>query len=153
MRLPILILVTVTVAILLTYVNYVQLSPTTRCEPTAPASFRQPAASPSLQLNATSMSVVILWVNGSEPAWLRARQQRCLSFYRSLGEDASHCNDDYWRVSRAREVGELLFLLRSLERNAPYLLHDVIVVISEFVRPPRYLRTCLLYTSPSPRDS
>ena len=87
------------------------------------------------------MSVVILWVNGSEPAWLRARQQRCLSFYRSLGEDASHCNDDYWRVSRAREVGELLFLLRSLERNAPYLLHDVIVVISEFVRPPRYLRT------------
>ena len=56
--------------------------------PAAPCVATRPISPPSLQINASGMSTVILWVNGSEPAWLRAREWRCVSFYRSQHEES-----------------------------------------------------------------
>ena len=50
------------------------------------------------------------------------------------------CESGNWKLSRMRTIGELLFLLRSIDKNMPWFRGQVFIVLSPYVSPPSYLR-------------
>ena len=57
------------------------------------------------------------------------------------------------RVLGKAELRQLLWPgTHVLEANLPNLVAEVRTAIADDARNPRFIRTCLLYTSPSPRD-
>ena len=84
-----------------------------------------------------AVDAVYTWVNGSDPAWQEAKKKRHLHFMAKLtGKSLTDVEMDMRREkgggsngdNRYREHDELVFSLRSLMKNAPWIRHIHLVV-------------------------
>lgn len=80
------------------------------------------------------IDMVYLWVDGSDPKWKREKDKWLVKFGHKLPNSAQATTDARWR-----DNDELLYALRSLEQNAPWINH--IYIVTGFGQVPKWLDT------------
>ena len=107
--------------------------------PSAPPDFVASAFTPEFLQAVADFSIVITWVNGSDPNYMKHREIDCKAFYTSeWGKVPASMCDPHWRLARVRNMGEILFLIRSIETNLPWFQGTIFLVMDDWSEPPAY---------------
>eukprot|EP00946_MAST-07B_sp_MAST-7B-sp1_P001939 g1939.t1 len=97
------------------------------------------AVTPEFLQAVSDFSIVITWVNGSDPNYMAHREVDCKKFYtRVMGRAPASMCDPLWRLARVRNMGEILFLIRSIETNLPWFKGTIFLVMDDWTNPPFY---------------